>query len=294
MISEQEKTERNSSSQLAHFGGRRRSISSSVKMTDFSIEAILGPRIGFSKENHQDYNAKQQPIDQEESSLDKRQRLQDCNTSGIAIDLRLQSPTITAHWPLLERAQGLLSIQNGDTNFASIQQRFLDPSQPSTSSCSTSLDSISPASSDTNPSNVGLIQNEEQNMKTSLEAERTQTKVKRPRPKKFQCPHCWVALSNSGQYRGHLRIHTGERPFKCDIPSCSKTFTRNEELTRHKRIHTGQRPYGCDQCGKCFGRKDHLKKHCKTHEKQAKKLSFLQGQIYDMKELGKMAEALSF
>lgn len=89
----------------------------------------------------------------------------------------------------------------------------------------------------------------------------------RPRPKKYQCPFCWVALSNTGQFRGHIRIHTGERPFKCDHPYCEKTFTRNEELTRHKRIHTGQRPYACQLCNKRFGRKDHLKKHTRTHEK---------------------------
>lgn len=95
--------------------------------------------------------------------------------------------------------------------------------------------------------------------------------TKKPRPKKYPCPYCWVALSNTGQFRGHIRIHTGERPYKCDQPSCQKTFTRNEELTRHKRIHTGQRPYACQLCNKRFGRKDHLKKHTRTHEKHAQK-----------------------
>lgn len=104
---------------------------------------------------------------------------------------------------------------------------------------------------------AGLIQREEQAEKL---------RKRRSKPKRFKCEHCDVAFSNNGQLVGHTRIHTGERPFKCDESGCEKTFTRNEELTRHKRIHTGVRPHACSICGKCFGRKDHLKKHAKTHE----------------------------
>ena len=32
---------------------------------------------------------------------------------------------------------------------------------------------------------------------------------KKPRPKRFQCPHCQVSFSNNGQLKGHIRIHTG-------------------------------------------------------------------------------------
>ncbi|XP_077549277.1 uncharacterized protein LOC144162558 [Haemaphysalis longicornis] len=91
--------------------------------------------------------------------------------------------------------------------------------------------------------------------------------AKKQRPKRFQCPHCKVSFSNNGQLKGHVRIHTGERPFACEHEGCSKTFTRNEELTRHKRIHTGLRPFPCPLCQKPFGRKDHLKKHVKTHQR---------------------------
>ncbi|OQR67374.1 Krueppel factor 15-like, partial [Tropilaelaps mercedesae] len=87
------------------------------------------------------------------------------------------------------------------------------------------------------------------------------------RPKKFNCPHCDVCFSNNGQLKSHIRIHTGERPFACEHDGCGKTFTRNEELTRHRRIHSGLRPFPCPVCQKPFGRKDHLKKHVKTHQR---------------------------
>lgn len=34
-------------------------------------------------------------------------------------------------------------------------------------------------------------------------------RARKQRPRKFKCPHCDVRFSNSGQLRGHVRIHTG-------------------------------------------------------------------------------------
>lgn len=107
------------------------------------------------------------------------------------------------------------------------------------------------------------------------EAQLKAANARKQRPKKFKCTLCNVAFSNNGQLKGHIRIHTGERPFKCDFETCEKTFTRNEELTRHKRIHTGLKPYPCPVCGKCFGRRDHLSKHLKTHMPKSSSTMYL-------------------
>ena len=107
------------------------------------------------------------------------------------------------------------------------------------------------------------------NRVTSKEAKKS------TRSKKYQCPYCTVACDNTGQLRGHLRCHTGERPFVCKVNGCTRKFARNEELTRHKRIHSGVRPFLCTTCNKSFGRKDHLQKHCKTHLTAKEKKSYL-------------------
>lgn len=54
-------------------------------------------------------------------------------------------------------------------------------------------------------------------------------KLKKQRPKKFQCPHCQVSFSNNGQLKGHVRIHTGKCHLRCPLTlSCCRGETRRE------------------------------------------------------------------
>lgn len=51
----------------------------------------------------------------------------------------------------------------------------------------------------------------------------------------FSCTWCRKAFSRSGNYRLHMRTHTGERPYQCK--SCGKAFTSSSNYKRHLKCH---------------------------------------------------------
>ncbi|KAF9015930.1 hypothetical protein BDZ89DRAFT_962337 [Hymenopellis radicata] len=59
-----------------------------------------------------------------------------------------------------------------------------------------------------------------------------------------------------------------KRTYMCTVEDCGKCFHRGEHLKRHIRsIHTHDKPFKCEQpgCGKFFNRHDNLLQHLKVH-----------------------------
>ncbi|EIE82311.1 hypothetical protein G6F47_003366 [Rhizopus delemar] len=66
-----------------------------------------------------------------------------------------------------------------------------------------------------------------------------------------------------------------EKAFLCEFKECGKLFGRQEHVKRHMRsIHTQERPYVCpySSCQKKFARSDNLNQHIRTHRKTGKDL----------------------
>jgi stress-induced morphogen len=55
----------------------------------------------------------------------------------------------------------------------------------------------------------------------------------------LKCPFCPKVFKywNSGHYRSHIIIHSGDKPYKCD--QCSKAFNQPSNLYRHQRAYHG-------------------------------------------------------
>jgi uncharacterized Zn-finger protein len=80
--------------------------------------------------------------------------------------------------------------------------------------------------------------------------------------RRFVCEICNAALKRKDHLTRHKQSHNPERPYLCH---CLKAFKRKEQLSLHSVIHSGNKKHSCNECGKGFYRKDHLRKHTRSH-----------------------------
>ncbi|XP_066252688.1 zinc finger protein 583-like [Euwallacea similis] len=103
--------------------------------------------------------------------------------------------------------------------------------------------------------------------------EQTSAKVKEEQSKKKKCSNCLKLFRHMGDYKKHLRVHTGEKPDKCKY--CSKAFSNSSNCRRHERsLHpefSSVPKLDCKYCSKKFHRKDKLKSHIKIHQNTRKR-----------------------
>ncbi|XP_028175143.1 zinc finger protein 271-like [Ostrinia furnacalis] len=79
----------------------------------------------------------------------------------------------------------------------------------------------------------------------------------------YKCTECPYRTRFGGDYKVHLRKHTGERPYQCQ--HCTAKFINKSNLTRHEYTHRNQLPlYPCDKCEKGFYTERELSMHTKA------------------------------
>ncbi|CRK86224.1 CLUMA_CG000207, isoform A [Clunio marinus] len=94
--------------------------------------------------------------------------------------------------------------------------------------------------------------------------------------RRFVCEICNAALKRKDHLTRHKQSHNPERPYLCH---CLKAFKRKEQLSLHAVIHSGHKKHACVECGKGFYRKDHLRKHTRSHIARRLKAELSQQQV---------------
>jgi uncharacterized Zn-finger protein len=86
----------------------------------------------------------------------------------------------------------------------------------------------------------------------------------------FKCCKCSKTFVTEIALENHEEKHQSKnKPFKCEVEGCDRAYSTKFDLKRHINSNhkTGGKIHTCD-CGKSFGRQDHLVKHKKTHMKK--------------------------